>query len=305
MYDLAIIGGGPAGVAAGIYASRKQIKTVIITDIFGGQSLVSASIENWVGDKSISGFNLAKKLEDHLKVQQGIDIVDGDFVLKITKNKDLFVILTKNNKKIEAKTLIVASGSRRRKLNVPGEQKFEGRGVAYCSTCDAPLFKNKSVAVVGTGNAGLEATQDLLSYAKQIYLFGRASDIRGDASTQAKIIKSEKIKIILNVQVKEILGDKVVTGLRYIDLNKNKEDILEIEGIFVEIGSIPNSELVKDLVLINKFGEIVVDHKTQQTSMRGIWAAGDVTNGLYKQNNISVGDAIKAVLNIQSHLNSL
>ncbi|MDI6734271.1 MAG: FAD-dependent oxidoreductase [Patescibacteria group bacterium] len=302
IYDLAIIGGGPAGVAAGIYAARKKIESVIITDFFGGQSLISASIENWIGDKSISGFDLAKKLENHLRFQQGIDIVEGDTVLRIIKERGRFVCITKNNKKIEAKTLFIASGSRRRKLDIPGEKEFEGRGVFYCSTCDAPLFKDKVVAVVGAGNAGLEAVQDLSLYAKKIYLVDQADTIKGDVVTRERIEKNEKIKIILNIQINKILGDKFLTGFIYLDRNTSQENKLDIDGVFVEIGSVPNSEIVKDFVEINNAGEIIVDHKTQQTSMLGIWAAGDVTDVLYKQNNISVGDAIKAVLNINEYL---
>jgi alkyl hydroperoxide reductase subunit F len=303
MYDLIIIGGGPAGVAAGVYAARKQLKSALITESFGGQSLVSANIQNWIGVKSISGFDLAKALEEHIRSQQGIDIFDADVVVKLERFDGNFRLATRNGKVLEAKTVLIVSGSRRRKLNVPGEEKLNGKGVAYCSTCDAPIFKDKTVAVVGGGNAGLEAVVDLLPYTSKIYLLEFTDSLKGDIATQGKVKASPTVEIISNAKTLEILGIEFVAGLRYED-QKNKEiKELKLDGVFVEIGSAPNSDFVKDLVQLNKFGEIIVDHKTQRTSQEGIWAAGDVCDVLYKQNNISAGDAIKAVLNIYDYLN--
>jgi alkyl hydroperoxide reductase subunit F len=303
MYDLIIIGGGPAGIAAGIYASRKKIKSLLITDSFGGQSIVSDKIENWIGEKEISGFELAKKLENHLKSQQGIEILENELVSKIEKIKNGFKVFTNNNKVFETKYILVASGSSHRKLNVLGEKEFEGRGVFYCATCDAPLMKNKTAAVIGGGNSGLEAVLDLIPYASSIYLLEYGEKLKGDAITQEKIKSNPKVQIITLAQTIEITGESFVKGLKYKDRQTNEIKELKVDGVFVEIGSTPNSFLVKDLVNLNNFGEIIVDPKTQQTSLFGIWAAGDVTDFPYKQNNIAVGHAISAILNINDYLN--
>ncbi|MBI2888714.1 MAG: FAD-dependent oxidoreductase [Candidatus Liptonbacteria bacterium] len=302
MFDLLIVGGGPGGVAAGIYAARKKIKSVLVTDTFGGQSLVSTDVQNWVGTKSVSGFDLGKMLEEHLRAQEDIEIVDGDTVTAVSDKGDSFVVNTKNGKTLEAKFLFIASGSRRKKLNVPGEERFDGKGVAYCSTCDAPLFKGKTVAVVGGGNSGLEAVGDLLPYAAKIYLLERGEQPKGDPVTLERIQKSEKFSMLTNVQVREITGDAFVKGLKYTDVKSGEAKELAVEGVFVEIGAVPNSEFVKDLVELNKFGEIVVDHKTQRTLHSRIWAVGDVSDVLYKQNNISAGDAVKGILNIYEEI---
>lgn len=297
IYDLIIIGGGPAGVAAGIYASRKRIKSVLITDYFGGQSSVSADIQNWIGVKSISGFNLAKTLEEHLRAQDGIEIVSGDLVEKIEKIPVGWRVITRSKKIFEAKYLLIATGSRRRKLEVPGGIDFEGRGIVYCATCDAPLFKEKVVAVVGGGNAGLETTVDLLPYASKIYVLEKSLVLRGDVVTIEKVKSSPKVEVITGAEVTEVVGDDFVRSIKYKNQNGEIKE-LKVDGVFVEIGSVPNSDIVKDFVKLNERGEIIVDPKTQVSSESTIWAAGDVTDGLYKQNNISVGDAIKAVLNI-------
>ncbi len=274
------------------------MKTLLITDSFGGQSLVSADVRNWIGTKSVSGFDLGKMLEDHLRAQEDIEIVDGDRVALIERSPAGFSMKTEGGKSLEAEYVLLASGSRRRKLGVPGEQKFEGRGVAYCSICDAPLFKGKDVAVVGGGNAGLEAVIDLFPYAEKIYLLNRSDALKGDPVTQEKIRANDKVHIILGAETMEILGDQFVNGLKYKAISSGETKELPLGGVFVEIGIIPNSEIVKGLVEINEFGEVVVDHKTQATSCAGIWAVGDVSDVLYKQNNISAGDAVKAVLNI-------
>jgi NADH-dependent peroxiredoxin subunit F len=299
MYDLIIIGGGPGGVAAGIYAARKRMKTLLITDTFGGQSLISADVQNWIGTKSVSGYDLGKMLEEHLRAQEGIEIIDGDLVTLIEKKPDgAFTLKTEAGKILETKYVLLASGSRRRKLGIPGEKEFDGKGVVYCSICDAPLFGGKTVAVVGGGNAGLEAVIDLFPYAEKIYLLERSEGLKGDPVTQEKIKTNPKLEIMTMVEPNEILGETMATGLRYSDKKTNEVKELKIDGVFVEIGVLPNSEFVKDLVQLNEIGEVVVDHKTQATSVSGIWAIGDVSDVLYKQNNISAGDAVKAVLNI-------
>jgi len=216
-----------------------------------------------------------------------------------------FSLTTKNGKTFETKYILLASGSRRKKLGIPGEKEFDGKGVAYCSTCDAPIFKNKTVAVVGGGNSALESVVDLLPYASKIYLFVRSGTMRGDQITQEKIKIHPNVAIVFNAVPQEILGKDIVTGLRYKDAENGEVKDVALDGIFVEIGLTPNSDFMKSLVDLDEYGAVVVDHKTQATSNPGIWAVGDVTDGLYKQNNISVGDAIKAALNIYDHLKKL
>jgi thioredoxin-disulfide reductase len=303
MYDLIIVGGGPAGIAAGIYAARKKMNALLITDGFGGQSVVSADIENWIGTISISGFDLAKNLEAHLRAQQGIEIVDDDRVTAVQKKADgTFSLATKNEKTYAAKYLLLVSGSNRKKLGVPGEAKFEGKGVVYCSICDAPLFGGKTVAVVGGGNSALESVIDLFPYASKIYLVVRSEILKGDPVTQEKIKGNPKVQIIWNAVTQEIVGKDFVTGLKYQDVKSGEAKELALDGVFVEIGLVPNSDFVKDLVDRDIYGSVKADARTQATSCPGIWAAGDVTDALYKQNNTSAGDAIKAVLNIYDQL---
>lgn len=313
VYDLIIIGGGPAGAAAGVYAGRKKLKTLIITDSFGGQSLVSSSIENWIGVKKMTGFEFAKILEGHVRAQEEIEIRAPEKVIAVNPVRNLisngvkeitsgWEIATDKSNVFQAKALIVTSGGRRRRLNILGGDEFDGRGVFYCSTCDAPVFKNKSVAVIGGGNAAAEAVVDLLPYATEIYLINHGSELAADLPIIEEVKKSPKVAIINNAETQEILGDKFVSGLKYLNKIDGKVKELEIEGIFVEIGSVPNSEFMKDLVKLNKTGEIIVDHKTGATSHPGIFAAGDVTDEIYKQNNISAGDGIAAALSAYNYL---
>src|SRR3989338_8837991 len=303
MYDLVIIGGGPAGVAAGVYAARKKIKTLLIAKEFGGQSLISADIQNWIGVKKLTGLELAQNLEEHLRAQGGIEILDSDLVARVEKISGGFLVITENKKTFETKTVLIASGSHHKKLGVPGEEKLNGKGVVYCSTCDAPLFGGKTVAVVGAGNAGLEAVRDLFPYANKVYLLVRSDKIKGDPITFESVKANSKVVILYQAEIKEILGDYFVTGVKYLDKSDNREKELKLDGVFVEIGSSPNSDLVKDLVNLDERGQIIVAHKTQMSSLPGIWAAGDVSDVLYKQNNISAGDAVKATLNIYDYLN--
>ncbi|MBI2035797.1 MAG: FAD-dependent oxidoreductase [Candidatus Liptonbacteria bacterium] len=311
-YELAIVGGGPAGVSAGIYAARKKIKTILIAESFGGQSLTSLDIQNWIGTKSVTGLDLAKMLEEHLRAQEGIDIKEGARVESIQKSGDGFKLALKNNEVIETKYLLLANGSHRKKLGVPGERELDGRGVAYCSTCDAPVFAGKTIAIVGGGNSALEGVRDSLPYASKIYLIARGDHLRGDPISQEKAKNSDKVEIIYNAEIQEILGDlpaqagKMVTGLKYKDKKGGEIKALKLDGVFVEIGSVPNSDLAKEMpgIKLNNYSEIIVDHKTQ-VAAPGVWAAGDVADVLYKQNNISAGDAVKAVLNIYDTLHSV
>jgi alkyl hydroperoxide reductase subunit F len=302
MYDLIIIGGGPAGIAAAIYSARKKLNMLIITDSFGGQSIVSDDIQNWIGEQHISGVDLAQKLEDHIRAyEDDIDIEVGKRVrsVEIINDKDnqsrSFEVETEKGKIYKSKAIILAVGGRRRKLKVPGEKKFEGKGVTYCSICDAPLFRDKAVVVIGGGNAGVEAVVDLLPYAEKIYLLEVDNKLRADQTTQEKIKREDKVEIILNANTKKIPGEIMVDGLIYEDENE-KEQKLAVQGVFVEIGSVPSSEIVRDLVEVDKYGQVKTDSKHTTTSQPGIFAAGDVTDDPYKQNNIAVGDGVKAAL---------
>jgi len=310
MYDLVIVGGGPGGVAAGVYAARKKMKTVLVTDGFGGQSLNSAGIENWIGTKNISGFDLAKVLEVHVRAQQGLEIVDHDLVASVEKITNApagqgFMVTTKNGKTFETKYVLTTAGSRRKRLGVTGEDQFDGKGVVFCTTCDAPLFGGKTVAVVGGGNSALESVLDLIQYAAKIYLIVRSDVLRGDPVSQEKVKSHPQVQILWNTVIQEIRGGQFVNGIRYKNTKTNEEKELALDGVFIEVGLLPNSDFVKELVKTDDYGHIVVDHRTQETSCPGIWAAGDVSDGLYQQNNISVGDAVKAVLNIYDHVKKL
>lgn len=303
MYDLIIIGGGTAGVAAGIYASRKRINALLITKSFGGEWIISDKIENFIGFKSISGLELARTLEDHLKSQpEPIAIKEEVTVSSITKKDGSFDVAVSDGNVYQTKNILLTLGSGYKKLNVPGEKEFSGKGVFYCATCDAPLMKGKKVAVIGGGNSGLEAAIDLLPYASEISILQYNDIIKGDTVYQEKLKADPKVKIITNAVTKEILGSEFVSGLKYTDLKTNEDKTLDLSGVFVEVGYMPNTALIKDLVELNKKGEVVVDHKTFQSSLKGIWAAGDAADGLYNQFTTAMGDAVNAVLNIYDTL---
>ncbi|MEK7612073.1 MAG: FAD-dependent oxidoreductase [Patescibacteria group bacterium] len=309
-YDYIILGGGPAGVAAAVYAARKQMKTLLITESFGGQSIVSADIQNWIGDAHISGLALAEKLENHVRsFPDMVDVKIGERAVSIQKTHCTdpkrpcdFEVTTASGETFAGKAIMLAIGARRRRLGIPGEDRLDGKGVAFCSTCDAPIFKGMPVAVVGGGNAGLEAVIDLLPYATKIYLLQYNETLKGDPSTQEKIKAHPNVEILFNAQTKEVLGDAMVSGLAYTDRKTNEEKKLDVKGVFVEIGSVPNSEIVKNIVDLDTYGQVVIDSKHGTTSQPGIFAAGDITDDPYKQNNISVGDAVKATLAAYGYL---
>lgn len=289
-------------MAAGVYAARKKMKSLFIAQQIGGQSIVSAGIENWIGTISLSGFELAQQLEKHLRAQDGIDINLGEKVEKVEEAEQGFRVKTDKGEYL-TKTVIVCSGGRDRRLGVPGEDKFAGRGVAYCSTCDAPFFKNRKVVVVGGGNAGLEAVIDLDPYAKEIVLIESSAEIPGDPATLSEVKKIEKASVITNARIKEVVGDQSVEGVVYNDVETGEEKQIDARGVFVEIGVVPNSEIVKDLVQLNEREEIVIVNPcTGETSRAGIFTAGDVSDEQFKQNNIAAGDAIKATLSAYKYL---
>ncbi len=302
MYDVIIIGGGPGGVASGIYTARKQMKTLFLTESFQSQSTVSASIENWIGTVTIPGFEFAQSLEKHLRAQEGIEIVTGVRAMRIEKKDSFFLVTASDETQYETKTVIIASGGHHRHLEIPGEDVFNGKGVVYCSTCDAPFFRNKKVVVVGGGNAGLEAVEDLIPYAEHITLLVRSDILKGDAVTEKKIRASEKVEILFYAVPKSIEGESMVTALVYTDTRTSEEKKLSCSGVFVEIGMAPNSNFVKDLVALSDRGEIKIDNRTAETSVPGIFAVGDVTDVLYRQNNISAGYGVIAALSAYDFL---
>jgi alkyl hydroperoxide reductase subunit F len=304
-YDLAIIGGGPAGAAAAVYAARKRLKSVFITKDWLGQSNVSEKIENWVGTVAVSGLELSESLKKHAKAYaEGIiDFKEGELATSIAKSGDIFTV-TSTKGSYTAKTILIVSGSSRRKLDIPGADTYEHKGLTYCATCDGPLYADQDVVVVGGGNAGFETAAQLLAYCKSVTLLIRGTEFKADPGTVEKVLKHPKMKAITNAVPKEVIGDKFVTGLTYTDAVSKKDIVIPTTGIFVEIGSIPNSSFAKDIVKLDAYNHVVTDSKDQKTSQSGIWAAGDVTDGLYHQNNIAAGDAVKAIEDIYFNLHA-
>ena len=305
MYDLAIIGGGPAGVAAGVYASRKRLKTVFITKDWNSQSTVSEGIENWIGTVNIPGADFAKNLEAHLRAYAAdiVDIKVGEYCTKLAKVDTGFEVTTDAGS-YKAKTVLIATGSHRRKLEVPGAAQFEHKGITYCASCDGPVFADQDVAVIGGGNAAFESAAQLLAYCKSVTLLNRSEEFRADPVTVKRVLSNPKMKALLNAQPVEVKGSKFVNMLVYKDKESGETKELTVSGIFVEIGSIPSTEFAKDVITLDPFGRIIVDPRTQATSTEGIWAAGDSTDGLYHQNNIAAGDAVKALEDIYIHLHA-
>jgi alkyl hydroperoxide reductase subunit F len=300
-YDLAIIGGGPAGTAAAVYAARKRLKTIFITAEWGGQSVVSEQIYNWIGTPSLSGNELAENFKKHVLENSGesLEVHEGQKVTGVVKNSDgTFNIKTAGNKEFNSKTLLIASGSGRRKITAKNADKFEHKGLTYCASCDGPLFADMDVAVIGGGNAGFETAAQLLAYCKSVTLMNRSDTFRADEITVEKVLKNPKMSAIKNADILEITGDKFVEGLIYKDKITNEEKELKVAGIFVEVGQIPNTDFLKDVVPLDKIGRIKIDAWNQKTEIPGIWAAGDCTNVLYHQNNIAAGDAVRALEDI-------
>jgi NADH-dependent peroxiredoxin subunit F len=304
MYELAIIGGGPAGVAAGVYASRKKIKTIFITKDFLSQSTVSDGIENWIGTVSITGLDFAKSLETHLRAYaaDSVAIQTGVYVKTIQKIDSGFEVIYDNGESIQAKTILIATGSKRRKLEVPGADTFEHKGLTYCATCDGPMFSGMDVVVIGGGNAGFESAAQLLAYAKSVTLLHKNDSFKADAVTVESVLKHPNMKAVTNTEILEVLGEKFVTGITYRDKNTNEEITLPTSGIFVEIGAIPATSYAENLVDMTSTKNIIIDPWTHRASLEGVWAAGDCTNGIYHQNNIAAGDAVKALEDIYMYL---
>ncbi len=316
-YDLVIIGGGPAGVSAGVYSARKKLRTLLITPEFGGQSIVSEGIENWIGTVKISGTELAKNLKKHL-IAYADDTVDikeesvSDINRTSGKNgskASVFEVVT-NKSEYQTRTILIATGSTRRKLEIAGAKEFDNKGLTYCASCDGPLFADQDVVVIGGGNAAFETSAQLLAYCKTVTLLVRSDKIKADEITVAKLKQNPKFKIITNAVPVEIKGDpstssgqgNFVKSIVYQDVVTKENHELEVVGIFVEIGLLPTTYFAKNIFQgdtpLNQIGQIPVDPRNQKTKVTGIWAAGDCTDGLYHQNNIASGDAVKALEDI-------
>jgi alkyl hydroperoxide reductase subunit F len=298
-YELLIVGGGPAGAAAAIYAARKRLKTLFVTSEWGGQSTVSTDIQNWVGTPSISGADLAKNLKTHVEVHASdvLTIVSPALATGLEIKNDGIEITT-NKGTFSGKALLVTSGAQRRKLDVPGAAEYDQKGLTYCASCDGPLYADKDVVVVGGGNAAFETALQLLAYCKTVTLLNRTETLRADEITVGAAAAHANMRIIKNAIPTEVVGAQFVTGMKYKDATSGAETLLPVEGIFIEIGLLPNTEWVADKLDKNPIGQIKVDPRTQKASHPMVWAAGDCTDGLYHQNNIAAGDAVKALEDI-------
>ena len=299
-FDVLVVGGGPAGAAASIYAARKGLNTGIVAERFGGQVADTVGIENFISVKKTEGPKLVANLEAHVR-EYDVDIMNGQRAVALTKGDKIQLELA-NGAVLNSKTLVLSPGARWREMNVPGEQEYRSRGVAYCPHCDGPLFKGKRVAVIGGGNSGVEAAIDLAGIVAHVTLLEFDTKLRADAVLQRKLHSLPNVKVITNAQTTEVTGDgQKVNGLRYKDRQSGETHTVELEGIFVQIGLLPNTDWLKGTVELSPRGEIVVDARGE-TSIPGIFAAGDVTTVPYKQIVIAVGEGAKASLSAFDHL---
>ena len=298
LYELIIVGAGPAGITAAVYAARKKMEILVITKDIGGQASWSGDIQNYTGYQFVTGPELAIKFEEHMR-KFDFEIKENEEVREIV-SKDHIISIKSNKGNYRSKSVIVASGKRSRELGVPGEQVYKNKGLTYCATCDGPLFTGKDVAVIGGGNSALDAALQLVKIANRIYIIDRSEYLNGDEIMQEKLRADKKVIIFNNSQVKEVSGDTFVKNIR-IEKNK-KEQLLNVQGIFVEIGLIPNSDFAIDLEK-NVRKEIKVNQRNE-TNIPGIFAAGDVTNVPEKQIIIAAGEGAKAVLSAFRYLNT-
>lgn len=290
MFDLIIVGAGPAGITASVYAARKKMNLFVITKDIGGQAAWSGDIENYIGYQFITGSELVGKFEEHMR-KYAIALKENEEVLELRRKSEGVWVKTDKGA-YEAKTAVIASGKRSRELGVPGEVEFKNRGLTYCATCDGPLFSEKDVAVIGGGNSALDAALQLIQIARHIYLINITSALGGDAIMREKVSESKKVSILNSTQVTAVLGDRMVSGIKI--RRQEKEETLPVQGVFVEIGLIPSSEFAKDLEK-NELGEIKVNCRNE-TNIPGIFAAGDVTEVPEKQIIVAAGEGAKAAL---------
>ena len=300
-YDVLIVGGGPAGAAAAVYAARKGIRTGVVAERFGGQVLDTLAIENFISVKETEGPQFATALEEHVKAYD-VDIMNVQRAAALVPGAKMIEVRLANGGVLKGRSVILATGARWREVNVPGEREYRNHGVAYCPHCDGPLFKGKRVSVIGGGNSGVEAAIDLAGLVEHVTLLEFAPELRADAVLQRKLNSLSNVTVITQAQTTEITGDgKKVNGLKYKDRQSGEEHLIELEGVFVQIGLVPNTEWLKGTLALSKHGEIEVDARGQ-TSVPGVFAAGDVTTVPYKQIIIAAGEGAKAALSAFDHL---
>ncbi|MDQ0039913.1 alkyl hydroperoxide reductase subunit F [Variovorax boronicumulans] len=299
-FDVLIVGGGPAGAAAAVYAARKGIRTGVASERFGGQVLDTLGIENFISIKETEGPKFAHALEEHVR-DYDVDIMNLQRAKALVPGNDLIEVQLESGASLKAKSLIISTGARWRNINVPGEHEFKNKGVAYCPHCDGPLFKGKRVAVIGGGNSGVEAAIDLAGIVGHVTLIEFDTALRADAVLQRKLKSLKNVDVFTNAQTTEITGDQKVNGLVYKDRATGELKKVELEGVFIQIGLVPNTDWLKGVVELTKHGEIVVDARGQ-TSVPGVFAAGDVTTVPFKQIIIAAGDGAKAALGAFDHL---
>ncbi|MFY3790378.1 alkyl hydroperoxide reductase subunit F [Ureibacillus sp. MALMAid1270] len=292
-YDVLVVGGGPAGASAAIYAARKGIRTGIVAERFGGQVLDTLSIENFISVKETEGPKLALALEEHVK-QYNVDIMNLQRATRLEK-KDLIEIELENGAVLKSKAVILATGARWRNINVPGEAEFKNKGVAYCPHCDGPLFAGKDVAVIGGGNSGVEAAIDLAGIVNHVTVLEYNESLKADEVLQKRLSSLPNVTVLTKAQTKEITGTDKVNGLTYVDLESGEEKHIELAGVFIQIGLVPNTEWLEGTLERSRFGEIIVD-KHGATTIPGVFAAGDCTDSAYKQIIISMGSGATASL---------
>ena len=302
MYELMIIGGGPAGMTAAVYAARKKLNALLLSKDVGGQVNWTLGIENYMGYQLIEGPELIKKFEEQLK-QFPIDMKIGEDVSSLSRIKGGFKAKTDGGKTYQAKAAIVVTGKRPRPLNVPGEEKLRGRGVTYCATCDGPLFAGMKVAVIGGGNSALEAVDDMAKIAEHVYLVS-LTQLTGDQVLIDRVKGADNLKVFLEQEVLEITGEKLVDGIKIRNLKTKQEKGLEVGGVLIEIGLIPNSDPLKGVVTLNRLGEIEVNCNNE-TNVPGLFAAGDVTSVPEKQIVVAAGEGAKAALQAHRYLQRL
>lgn len=300
-FDMLVIGGGPAGSAAAIYAARKGIRTGVVAERFGGQVMDTLGIENFISVQETQGPKLVQALEEHVKSYE-VDIMNLQRASALRQTDQGLEIELANGAVLKSKAVIISTGARWREMNVPGEQEYRNKGVAYCPHCDGPLFKGKRVAVIGGGNSGVEAAIDLAGVVSHVTLIEFDNKLRADAVLQKKLKSLSNVTIIMSALTKEALGDGTkVNGLRYLDRINNTEHTIELEGIFVQIGLLPNTDWLKGTIELSRHGEVIVDPKGE-TSMPGVFAAGDCTTVPYKQIIIAMGEGAKASLGAFDYL---
>jgi alkyl hydroperoxide reductase subunit F len=299
-FDVLIVGGGPAGAAAAVYAARKGIRTGIASERFGGQVLDTLGIENFISIKETEGPRFALALEEHVR-HYDVDIMNLQRARALKPAGGLIEIELESGASLKAKSVVISTGARWRNINVPGEHEFKNKGVAYCPHCDGPLFKGKRVAVIGGGNSGVEAAIDLAGIVAHVTLIEFDTRLRADEVLQRKLRSLPNVTVVTNAQTTSITGDQKVNGLTYKDRATGEEQRVGLEGVFVQIGLVPNTEWLKGSVELSKHGEIVVDAKGA-TSVPGVFAAGDATTVPFKQIIIAAGDGAKAALGAFDHL---